>query len=91
MSARVARGPFVLLGLMTVATFGGPVAFGWVLRGGPSPVWPPDRLIEWLTLAGISTLVVGLMVVAIALSVANQRAVARLRTGGTQEEPGRPA
>ncbi len=42
-SKKVPRLPFVLLGLMTAFSFGGPLAIGYVLRGGASPNWPPDR------------------------------------------------
>ena len=50
-----------------------------VLRGGPSPKWPPDRPVEWATLFGVSGLVLALMILSIALSVANQRVMARRR------------
>ncbi|MBX6315210.1 MAG: hypothetical protein IRY99_20215, partial [Isosphaeraceae bacterium] len=58
---RVSRLAFVLLGLLTVVAFGGPLAFGLVLRGGRRPDWPPDRPLEWWTLGGLSGLVVALM------------------------------
>jgi hypothetical protein len=73
------RLPFILLGLMTLAAFGGPVVFGLVLHGGPRPDWPPDRPVEWWTLAGATTLVIVMMAASIALSVANQRAMARIK------------
>jgi hypothetical protein len=41
--------PFVLLGLLTIATLGGPLAIHLTLRGGSSPRWPPDRPVEWWT------------------------------------------
>lgn len=71
---RVPRMPFVLLGLMTAFTFGGPVGFGLVLRGGRSPDWPPDRAVEWWTLAGISGMVVALMAACIVVGLGNARA-----------------
>ena len=37
----------MLLGLLTLATFGGPVAIVASLRGGASRDWPPDRPVEW--------------------------------------------
>jgi hypothetical protein len=49
--------PFVLLGLQTIATFGGPLAIFLTLRGGARPEWPPDRPIEWWTF-GISVVAV---------------------------------
>jgi len=41
--------PFLLLGLLTVATLGGPLAILLTLRGGANPRWPPDRPLEWWT------------------------------------------
>jgi hypothetical protein len=73
------RRAMTLLALMTIAAFGGPVGIGAVLRGGKSPKWPPDRPVEWATLFGVSGLVLALMVLSIAVSVANQRALARRR------------
>jgi hypothetical protein len=46
--------PFILLGLLTIATLGGPIAIHLTLRGGASPRWPPDRSVEWWTF-GLST------------------------------------
>ena len=78
----VRRSAWFLLVLMTLGAFGGPVVIGLVLRGGARPNWPPDRPVEWATLFGVSALVLALMILAIALSVANQRAAARLRAAG---------
>ncbi len=50
--------PSVLLGAMTLASFGGPFAMLAVIQGGPSARWPPDRPVEWITIG----LVVGLVV-----------------------------
>jgi hypothetical protein len=44
--------PYVLLGLLTIATLGGPLAILLTLRGGARPVWPPDRPVEWWTFLG---------------------------------------
>lgn len=76
---RLTRQAFVLLTLMTVAAFGGPIGFGAVLRGGDRPGWPPDRAVEWAALFGISGLVLALMVLAIAVALANQRAARTIR------------
>jgi hypothetical protein len=73
------RRAMALLAVMTIAAFGGPVGIGVVLRGGNSPKWPPDRPVEWAALFGVSGLVLALMLAAIAVSVANQRALARRR------------
>jgi hypothetical protein len=71
--------PFVLLILMTLAAFGGPVVIGIVLRGGASPRWPPDRPVEWITFAGICGLVLGIMAVSVMILVKNQREAERLK------------
>jgi hypothetical protein len=44
------RLPFALLGLLTVACFGGPFAL-LIVRGGDRSGWPPDRAIEWIVIA----------------------------------------
>ena len=66
MSRRLPRGPFVLLGLMTLATFGGPVAIVATIRGGSSRAWPPDRPVEWWTFGLVTGLVVALMAACLA-------------------------
>jgi hypothetical protein len=43
---------FVLLGLLTVGTLGGPLAIFLTLKGGARPEWPPDRAVEWWMLGG---------------------------------------
>jgi hypothetical protein len=43
--------PYLLLGAMSLVTFGGPFLVLVVVRGGASPNWPPDRAIEWITIA----------------------------------------
>jgi uncharacterized membrane protein YedE/YeeE len=40
--------PNVLLGLLTLVCFGGPLTMLLVVRGGSSSEWPPDRAIEWI-------------------------------------------
>lgn len=80
---RLTRQAFVLLALMTIAAFGGPVGFGAILRGGASRGWPPDRPVEWAALFGISGLVVALMVLSIAVALANSRAAKRVKEQGT--------
>lgn len=55
------KGPLILLGLMSVASLGGPFLIFLVIQGGPSPDWPPDRPIEWLTISLVTLSVVGLM------------------------------
>jgi hypothetical protein len=43
--------PYALLGAMSLVTFGGPLLVLVVVRGGASPNWPPDRALEWITIA----------------------------------------
>ena len=52
---------YVLLGLLTLATFGGYFLIGHVLSGGERPGWPPDRAVEWGVFAGVTGAVVGLI------------------------------
>lgn len=54
------RLPNALLGLLTLACFGGPMALWLVLRGGASDEWPPDRAIEWLVAGLVIASAVGL-------------------------------
>ena len=77
MSGRPPRYLWVLLGAMTLFTFGGPLLIGYVLEWGASPRWPPDRTVEWAVLIGVSGTVFLLMVACLALALANQRAMAR--------------
>jgi hypothetical protein len=71
---------------MTIMSFGGPVGIAVVLRGGRSPNWPPDRLVEWVAFGGTCGLVLGLMALAVALAVANQKAVARAKAERTRAD-----
>lgn len=89
MSARASYRPLLWLVVMTIATFGGPLVFGLVLRGGPSRVWPPDRPIEWWTLGLTSAVVLGLMIGTITASVVLQRRERRARAARAQEMPQR--
>jgi hypothetical protein len=47
------RLPFVLLGVMTLISFGGPFLIGVLLWGGPRSDWPPDRPIEWIGVGAV--------------------------------------
>lgn len=71
--APLPRAPFVLLALMTSATLFGPLAIILTLRGGAARAWPPDRAVEWITLVGVTALVLGLMAGCVALSVQARR------------------
>jgi len=45
---RVSRAAYVVLGLMTLVSFGGPALIAVILWGGQRSGWPPDRPIEWI-------------------------------------------
>jgi hypothetical protein len=53
---RLSFGPYALLVAMSVVTFGGPFLVLVVVRGGASPYWPPDRPLEWFTVALVPVL-----------------------------------
>ena len=72
MSRRLPRYPFVLLGAMTLFTFGGPFLIGYFLGGGASPKWPPDRPIEWAVLLGVSGMVAVLMMACLSAGFAGR-------------------
>jgi hypothetical protein len=59
------RLPNVLLGLLSVICFGGPLPVWLVLGGGTSGVWPPDRPIEWLVVGVVITAAAALFVACI--------------------------
>lgn len=74
-SSRPAKGPLLLLGLMTLLTFVGPFGIGWTLRGGASSDWPPDRPVEWFVTLTVMGLVALLMVGLIAFGLKNSREI----------------
>jgi hypothetical protein len=45
---------------MTFVSFAGPFVILAAVRGGPSKEWPPDRPVEWGTIAVVLALEVGL-------------------------------
>jgi hypothetical protein len=79
MSRFMPRRLTVLFVLMTVAAIGGPFLIALVFQGGPGRAWPPDRPVEWAVLLGTTALVVALLVLTIASSMAFQKAEARAR------------
>ena len=84
----LARTPFVLLGLLTIATLGGPLAILLTLRGGARTVWPPDRPLEWWTFGIAIAAFLGLLVTCLTIGVLRwRRTVAAL--GPRREEPRR--
>jgi len=50
------RPAYVLLGLMTLLSFGGPFLIAAILWGGQRSEWPPDRPIEWIGVGSILVL-----------------------------------
>ncbi len=80
----IPRGPLVLLGLMTLVTFLGPLAIWLTLRGGSRAEFPPDRPVEWVVLIGTVGAAAVLMVACLAVGLANHRAFLRgsKRPGG---------
>jgi hypothetical protein len=76
-SPKLPKLPFVLLGLMTLFSFGGPLAIGYVLAGGSSPRWPPDRAVEWATFIGVSAMVVILMAACLSLALVNRKSMSQ--------------
>jgi hypothetical protein len=62
------RLPYALLGLLTLACFGGPF-FLLVVRGGERGDWPPDRPIEWIVVALVFAITAGLFVACITLGL----------------------
>ncbi len=69
--------PLVLLGLMTLATFVGPLVIVSVLGGGRSSGWPPDRPVEWWTFGLIVGFVVLLMTACLSVGAVLKRAGGR--------------
>jgi hypothetical protein len=85
-SKKLPRLPFVLLGLMTAFTFGGPLVIGYVLQGGTNSRWPPDRPIEWFTFLGISGMVLVLMMACFSLLLVNHKALMKVVKSRDQSE-----
>jgi hypothetical protein len=54
--------PYVVLGLLTLDCFLGPLALRMILRGGSRDEWPPDRPVEWVVAWAIIGLAAGLFV-----------------------------
>jgi lipid-A-disaccharide synthase-like uncharacterized protein len=73
MSAPVSKLPFVLLGLMTLATFTGPFLIRFTIRGGRSPAWPPDRPAEWWVFGLVTGAVAVLMIACLAVGYWNKK------------------
>jgi hypothetical protein len=73
---RLPRLPYVLLGAMTLVSFGGPFVILGAIWGGQSAKWPPDRPVEWVAVALVFGLVIGLFVACLSLGWWHRRASA---------------
>jgi hypothetical protein len=94
MSRALVRIAYLLLGLLTLATFGGYFLIGYVLKGGASPAWPPDRMVEWGVFGGVTGAVVGLILglgVIWLMSFAGLRKEQRARANAPRPEADRGA
>ena len=63
----VPRLPYLLLGGLTLVSFGGPFAMLVIVRGGPSAGWPPDRAVEWVVIGLVFTLAAALFLACVSL------------------------
>ncbi|AMV36351.1 hypothetical protein [Planctomyces sp. SH-PL62] len=54
--APISRAAYVLLGAMTLVSFGGPFFIALILYGGERSGWPPDRTVEWVGVLGVLAL-----------------------------------
>ncbi|AGA25530.1 hypothetical protein [Singulisphaera acidiphila] len=80
----ISKTPFVLLGLLTVLTVGGPVVITQTIKGGASPGWPPDRPVEWWTFGLVTGAVLILMTACLAIGLVNWRKTLAKRPQGPQ-------
>jgi hypothetical protein len=61
------RLPYVLLVALSLVAFGGPFVIFFVIRGGESASWPPDRWIEWATVGVVLVLFLALFVACVTI------------------------
>jgi len=80
--------PYVLLGAMTLVSFGGPFAMLVIIRGGPSAEWPPDRAIEWITIGLVFGLVITLFCACVSIGVWYSAGADTTRTAPRLSESG---
>jgi hypothetical protein len=59
--------PYVLLGALTLISFGGPFVILIIVRGGASANWPPDRPVEWITIGLVLWLAIALFLACVSL------------------------
>jgi hypothetical protein len=83
--------PYVLLGAMTLVSFGGPIVMLVVVRGGSSADWPPDRTIEWLTIGAIFGLFITIFIACVSISLWYRvRGSVSAGADSTRADPGLP-
>lgn len=58
----------ILLGMLSLSSFGGPFLILVVVMGGESRRWPPDRPIEWIVMTGVVAIEVVLIVACLTVS-----------------------
>jgi hypothetical protein len=87
MSARLAKSPFVLLGLLTLLTVVGPLLISNTIRGGANPRWPPDRPVEWWTFGIVIATFVVLMGTCLAIGVVDWRRTLKARPAPSPKDP----
>jgi len=77
--------PYVLLGAMTLISFGGPFVILIIVRGGASANWPPDRPVEWITIGIVLWLAVALFLACVSIGwwYPPARHVGRTQNGAT--------
>jgi len=77
--------PYVLLGAMSLITFGGPFVILIIVRGGASANWPPDRPVEWITIALVLWLAIVLFLACVSIGwwYPPSRHVRRTQNGAT--------
>jgi hypothetical protein len=59
--------PYLLLIAMTAVSFGGPFVILATVRGGASGGWPPDRPVEWASIAAVMVLFLVLFTACVSL------------------------
>ena len=64
---RLPRLPYVLLGAMTLVSFGGPFVILGAIWGGRSAKWPPDRPVEWVAIVVVIGLVIALFLACLSI------------------------
>jgi hypothetical protein len=77
--------PYMLLGAMTLVSFGGPFVILVIVRGGASANWPPDRPVEWITIGLVLWLAIALFLACVSIGwwYPGARHIERTQRGAT--------